>query len=468
MPYRERTLIKGGMVLTMDPSIGDLPIGDVLVEDGLIVKIAPEIDVEDARTIDASSRIVIPGFVDTHRHIWQAAMRNLCQDWTLASYFTGVHAGLSRYFLPEDIYTANLLGSLEALSSGVTTLLDWSHGVNTAEHSDGAIMGLKESGARAVFAHGGGADHYQVPSVVPHPEDARRIREQYFSSESGDDLVTMALALRGPQFARKDITVNDFAFARELGLRITVHVGDGEWGKDRPVAWMCDAGLLGPDITYVHCNTIADDEMRMVADSGGTASVAADVEMMMGHGWPATGRLLDAGIRPSLSIDICSSNGGHMFGAMRSTIGTQRALDHANAQADGREVERLRVTCKDMMSFATLEGARALGMDHKIGSLTPGKAADLVLVRTDDLGMVPLIHPYGALVYNAHPGLVDTVMVGGRIVKEDGKMVGLDFDRLRHRAEDNCESLFARAQAEPALADACVGGGWTPKPYVPA
>jgi 5-methylthioadenosine/S-adenosylhomocysteine deaminase len=462
----ERMLIKGGMVLTMDPAVGDLTVGDVLIDDGVIVQIAPEIVVDDAKIIDASSRIVMPGFVDTHRHIWQAAMRNLCQDWTLASYFTGVHAGLSRHFTPEDIYTANLLGSLEALAGGVTTVLDWSHGVNTPEHSDGAIAGLKESGARAVFAHGGGADHYQVPSTVPHPEDARRIRSEYFSSDTGDDLVTMALALRGPQFADKAITVGDFGLARELGLRITVHVGDGEWGRDRPVAWMRDAGLLGSDITFVHCNTIADDEMLMMAESGGTASVAADVEMMMGHGWPATGRLLDAGIRPSLSIDICSSNGGHMFGAMRSTIGSQRGLDHANAQARGEEVERLRVTCPDMVSFATVEGAKALGLDHKIGSLSPGKAADLLLVRTDDLGMVPLIHPYGALVYNAHPGLVDTVMVGGRIVKQGGEMIGLDFDRLRHRAEDNCEKLFERARREPALAEAATGGKWTPKPYV--
>jgi cytosine/adenosine deaminase-related metal-dependent hydrolase len=462
---QRRVLIAGGTVLTMDRGIGDLEQGDVLVDDGRIAAVGVGLEAGDAEVIDARGAIVLPGFVDTHRHTWQAALRNLASDWTLAHYFTGLHAGLSGLFRPEDTQTANLLGTLEALDSGITTMLDWSHNLNTPDHADAAIAGLRESGARAIFAHGGGAAQYRVPSDVPHPVDARRIRAEHFSSD--DQLVTMAMALRGPQFASKDITIDDYRLARELGARITVHVGDGEWGKSRPVAWLRDVGLLGSDVTYVHCNTLGDDEIAMIADSGGTASVAADVEMQMGHGWPATGRLLDAGLRPSLSIDVCSSNGGHMFGTMRTTIGVQRALDHAAADAAGTVVDSLRVSCRDVVEFATIEGARAVGLDHRIGSLTPGKDADVVVVRADDLALTPLNHPYAALVYNAHPGLVEHVLVRGRAVKRDGRLVDVDQPALRRRAEASRDHLLAEARHQPSIADACCGGTWIPAPYVP-
>jgi 5-methylthioadenosine/S-adenosylhomocysteine deaminase len=461
-----KRLIKGGTVLTMDALLGDFMPGDVLIDGERIVAVGPGLEAgADVEVFDASSMIVLPGFVDTHRHTWQAPLRNIASDWTLAHYFTGLHAGLSGHFRPEDTYVGNLLGTVEALSSGITTMLDWSHNLNTPEHADSAVAGLMESGARAVFAHGGGAPQYQVPSDVPHPEDARRIRERYFSSD--DQLVTMAMALRGPQFARHDITIDDFKLARGLGTRITVHVGDGEWGKNRPVAWMHENGLTGPDVTYVHCNTIADDEIQMIADTGGTASVAADVEMQMGHGWPATGRLLDAGVRPSLSIDVCSSNGGHMFGAMRTTLGVQRALDHAAAGGAGTVLDSLRVTCRDVVSFATIEGARTLGLDDRIGSLTPGKAADVILVATDQLALSPLNHAYGALVYNSHPGLVDTVLVNGAIVKHNGTLQHLDAARLRRLAEGSRDFLFADAQRTTHLSEARPGGSWIPRPYVP-
>jgi 5-methylthioadenosine/S-adenosylhomocysteine deaminase len=463
---RERLLITGATVLTMDPCVGDFERADVLVEDGRIAAVAPGLQAGDAEVLDAAGALVLPGFVDTHRHTWQASLRNLASDWTLAHYFTGLHAGLSGLFRPEDTHAANLIGTLEALDSGITTLLDWSHNLNTPAHADAAVEALRESGARAIFAHGGGAAQYQVPSDVPHPEDARRIREEHFSSD--DQLVTMAMALRGPQFATKPITRDDFALARELGMRITIHVGDGEWGRGRPVAWLHDEGLMGPDVTYVHCNTIADDEVALIAATGGTASVAADVEMQMGHGWPATGRLLDAGVRPSLSIDVCSSNGGHMFGAMRTTIGVQRALDHADAAARGAVLDSLRVTCRDVVAFATIEGARAVGLDHRIGSLTPGKEADVIVVRADGLGVSPLNHPYGALVYNAHPGLVDTVIVRGRVVKRDGRLTDVDGARLRRLGEESRDYLLAKARHHPSIADACCGGTWIPQPYVPA
>lgn len=460
-----RVLISGGHVLSIDPAIGELPRGDVLIEDERIAAVAPHLDASDCETIDATGTIVAPGFVDTHRHTWQAPWRNIASDWSLFHYLWGMHTGLSKYYRPQDTYAGNLLGTLEALDSGITTLLDWSHNLATPEHADAAIQGLRDSGSRAVFAHGGGAAQWgSVPgNTVDHPEDARRIREQYFSSDDG--LVTMALAIRGPQFTTEEVALHDWALANDLDLRITVHVGDGALGKTRPIDWLRRNGLLNDRTTYVHCCSLGDDELAMISDSGGTASVAADVEMQMGHGWPATGRLLAAGVRPSLSIDVCTSTGGHMFGLMRTAIGTQRALDNAANEAAGGILGAapVELTCRDMLEFATIEGARAVGMAERIGSLTPGKQADVILVRADSLGMAPLNNAAGALVYNAHPGLVDTVIVAGRPVKRAGVLLDHDPARVLAAAEQTRDHVLAQAHLDPLIGDISLGGGWIPR-----
>jgi 5-methylthioadenosine/S-adenosylhomocysteine deaminase len=457
-----RTLIRGGTVVTVDPSIGDLARGDVLVEEGAIVEVAPAVDAADAEVIDATDCLVLPGLVDTHRHTWQALFRNIASDWTLAHYFTGLHGTLSGLYRPEDTYAGNLIGTLEALDGGITTLLDWSHNLNTPEHTDAAVDAVGESGARVVFGHGGGHGHWQPVSSLPHPaEDVRRLREGRLSSD--DALVTLCLAPRGNQFATMDVTADDWALANELGIRISCHFGDGEWGRNRPVAQLAEHGLLGPTMTFVHCNTLADDELALMADHGVTASISPDIELQMGHGWPATGRLLGAGIRPSLSIDVCCSNGGHMFGTMRATIGTERGFDNEHARERGEpSVAEMELTCRDVLEFATIEGARACGLDHRVGSLTPGKRADVIVVRADSFGMTPLNNPVGAFVYNAHPGLVDTILVDGKVVKRDGRLVGLDADRVRRLAIESRDDILRRADG---AAGARIGGDWMPQAY---
>jgi 5-methylthioadenosine/S-adenosylhomocysteine deaminase len=242
-------------------------------------------------------------------------------------------------------------------------------------------------------------------------------------------------------------------------------VGDGEWGKTRPIDALDGLGLLGPDITYVHCNSIRDEELARIADTGGTASVAPDVELQMGHGWPATGRLLEAGVRPSFSIDVCSSNGGDMFGTMRTAIGCQRGLDNAAAEAaelDASSLDRLELSCRDVVEFATLQGARACGLDDRLGSITVGKQADLIVLRGDALALTPMNNPEGAIVYNAHPGLVDTVIVAGKVVKRGGQLVGVDLDRVRRLAVESRDFLFGEAVKNPRIADAAIGGRWIP------
>jgi cytosine/adenosine deaminase-related metal-dependent hydrolase len=459
-------VIRNGYVLSIDPAIGELPDGDVLIEDGRIVAVGSGLEAGGAQVIEASDHIVMPGFIDTHRHTWQAPWRNIASDWSLFHYLWGLHTGLSKYYRPEDTYAGNLLGTLEALDSGITTLLDWSHNLATPEHADAAVEGLLAAGGRAVFAHGGGAPQWgSVPgNTVPHPDDARRIRDRYFSSEHG--LVTMALAIRGPQFTTEEVALQDWRLAQDLDLRVTVHVGDGELGKTRPIEWLERVGLLSDRTTYVHCCTLGDDELKLIADSGGTASVAADVEMQMGHGWPATGRLLAVGIRPSLSIDVCTSTGGHMFGLMRTALGTQRALDNAAREHAGGTLangEQIELTCRDMLEFATIEGARACGLDTRIGSLTPGKDADVIMIRTDTLGMSPLNNAAGAVVYNAHPGLVDTVLVGGRVVKANGRLLGHDTSTVIRLAEATRDHVLAQAADDTLISDARLGGAWIPR-----
>ena len=459
----KRTLIKNGTIVSVDPAIGDLAKGDLLIEDGRIAQVAPRIDAgADAEVIDASDRLVLPGMVDTHRHTWQALFRNIGSDWTLAHYLSGLHGTVSGLYRAEDTYAGNLLGGLEALDSGITTLVDWCHNLNSPEHTDAAVDAHFTSGGRVVFGHGGGHRHWQPPSDLDHPaDDVRRLRKGRLASD--DQLVTLFLAPRGNQFATMRVTENDWALAAELGIRITCHFGDGEWGKNWPVAALAQKKLLGPTMTFVHCNSLADDELKMMADAGVSASVSPDIELQMGHGWPATGRLMKAGIKPSLSIDVCSSNGGHMFGTMRAAIGTQRGFDNEDARNAGKaSVDEMELTCRQVLEFATIEGARACGMDSKIGSLTPGKRADIILVRTDTWSMTPLNNPIGQFVYNAHPGLVDTILVDGKVVKRDGKLLTADFARVRRLANDARDDIVRRAAGKNGLQ---LGGEWIPQPY---
>lgn len=453
-----RTLLRGGTVITAARTGEVLPETDILIAaDGTIEAIGPDLHVEDAEAVDVAGRIVLPGFVDTHRHTWQSVVRHVASDWSLTEYLAGLHTGLSKYFRPEDTYTGNYLGALEALDSGITTLLDWSHNLATPAHADAAVQALMDTGMRAVFAHGGGARQWgaPLPSANDHPAaDARRVRDQYFSSDAG--LVTMALALRGPQFTTPEVNAHDFRLARELDLRVTVHVGDGYWGKSGPIRQLQRDGLLSDRTTYVHCCTLGDDELQMIADSGGSASVAPDVEMQMGHGFPATGRLLRAGIRPTFSIDVCSSNGGDMFGTMRTAIGMQRALDNAPSVETGEVLERIGLSVAEVIRFATIDGANAVGLGHRTGSLEVGKAADIVVLDDRSLAITPLNNPIGAVVYSAHPGLVRDVFVQGNRVKKDGVLVGVDIDALRARAQDSRDHIVGE------MPEARLDGSWHP------
>jgi len=433
-------------VITVDKQLGNFRRGDVLIEGTKIAAVGPELGVSDAEVIDASNMIVMPGFIDTHRHVWEGILRNVSVDGILANYFPDVLGVLAPVYRPEDAYAGDLIGLLGAIDAGVTTILDWSHIQNTPEHADAVIKALQETGIRAVFAYGNpntSLADWWFNSSLKHPEDIRRLRTQYFSSD--DQLLTLALAPRGPEFTTMEVVRHDWALAREVGAPITVHVGVGDNGFRGGIKHMYEEGLLGPDTTYIHCCTLSDDELRYIVDTGGTFSIATAVEMQMRHGMPPLDRILRLGARPSLSVDVETNVSGDMFGQMRAAFQCQRALVNQRALYGGSfEGENL-ATAQDVLEFATIDGARTVGLAHKTGSLTPGKEADIILLRTDRLNMVPLNDPVGAVVVGADTSNVDSVFIAGRAMKRKGQLLNVDLDRARRLAVEARDYVVARA-----------------------
>jgi len=435
----------------MDPEVGDVYGGDVLLEDDRIAAVGPSLDAGDAEVIDASSCIVMPGFIDSHRHTWETVIRGIAPDVSLAGYFDVVLDQLAPAYRPEDVYAGNHLGSLEAIDAGVTTVLDWSHINNTPEHADEAIRGLRDSKLRAVYCYGNPntslADWWYT-STLESPEDIRRVRDQYFSSDDG--LLTLAMGTRGPGFCTEEVVRHDWELARDVGAPISVHVGMGPFaGRFSMVQQLNDLGLLGPDTTYIHCNYLSDAEFQLIADTGGKVSIAPTVEMIMGHGTPPTAKALAHGLRPSLSIDVVTTVPGDMFTQMRFLFAHDRLLAHEAAFAAGNEEEPTLLTSREVLEFATIEGARVCGLDDRTGSLTPGKQADVILVRCDDTNTYPVIDPVSTVVLQADTRNVDTVFVAGNVVKRDGRLVGADLRNARELAAESLDYLLGHTTIQP-------------------
>ena len=427
-----RKLIQGGHVISMDTKVGTGRF-DILVEDDRIVEVAAAIDAQDAERIDASGCIVIPGLVNAHMHTWQTALRGVAANWTLPQYFRSVHAGVATLFTPDDLYIGTLVGALNQLNCGTTTLGDWCHNNPTPAHTDRAIDGLLASGIRSVFFHGSpkpdpkpGQKHF---SEIPHPrsEVERLLRDRLTSRQS---LVTLGMAILGPHYSTYDVAVHDFKLARELELVASMHCAGLE--AKTPDGWerLAEAGLLGPNNNVVHGNNLSDAQLRMMLDRGVTFSLAPETEMAQGHGHPITGRLRDAGHAPSLGTDLESVISGDMFAVARMALASQRALDNVEARkVHGQLPSTSTISCDEALGWITIHGARALGLEDRVGSLTPGKQADVVLLRADTLNMRPLHDPVAAVVMQASLANVDTVLVAGQIRKRHGQLLFPSLDQ---------------------------------------
>lgn len=426
-------VIQGGTVVTGEPGAGALANTDLWISGEVITGICPTgaMPIPPACTVlDARGSIVMPGLVDSHRHLWQTTLRAMSADLIAPEYRHQLREALVPLYRPEDVYVATLAGALEAIDCGVTTVLDWAHIMNSPAHADASIEALRMSGIRGVFAHSAPNDD-EAPlwwsnSDRNHPEDARRVR-QVLSDDS--TRVTMALGARAPQLVQREVRVHDWNLARELGIRIVTDgsIGGGLWGKRTyPIRLLAEDGLMGPDCTYVHCNNLADDEYRLIADSGGCISMSPCGELHVGFGMPATMNALAHGIRPALSIDSVIFVAGDMFGTMRSTLGLLRGMLGWQATQQGTGVGPWEITTADVLEFATLRGAAALGLAQRTGSLAVGKQADVVVLNTRSLRLAPQNNPVATIVMQASAADVDTVVVGGQILKRGGKLLACD------------------------------------------
>jgi 5-methylthioadenosine/S-adenosylhomocysteine deaminase len=438
-------LIKGGCVLTLDRAVGDFEQADVLIEGGKISAVRPNISAPNAEVIDASRMIVMPGLVDTHRHMWQGILRNVLPDGSLDDYIAVVQKTFGAKYTPDDVYAGDHLSAIGALDSGVTCVLDWSHIHNTPEHSDAAVKALQDSGVRAVFAYGNAqtADgRWWEAKGSKYPGDIARLRKQYFSSE--DQLVTLYLA--APSGSPEQI-LPAFKAARDVGARITIHVGVGERGRVGLLEKLNAEGAMKSDTTYIHCCTLNDTEWKLIRDTGGTISIAGYVETLMGHGNPPIQKAIDTGIRPSLSVDVETSVPNDFFQQMRTIFSLQKNEVWAKRLAGDKSPPKF-LTVREVLEFATIEGARANGLERKIGTLTPGKDADVILLRTDKLNVMPMNNAVGAVVTSMGPQNVDTVLIAGKVMKRNGQLVGVDFDRLTRLGDEARDRIYANANVK--------------------
>lgn len=429
-----RTLIRGATVITMDAQ-GVLPSADVLVAGSRIAEIAPGLAVDDAEVVDARGCIVIPGLVNAHMHTWQTALRGVAANWTLPEYFAKMHAGLATVFTPDDLHIATLVGALNQLNCGTTTLVDWCHNNRTPAHNDAAVAGLLESGIRSAFFHGTPKPDPKPGETpfweVPHP---RAEVERLLKAHQGRELLSVHAAVLGPHYSTLEVALHDFRMARELGVIASLHQGGGP--ARTPEGWQVleREGLLGPHVNIVHGHALSDEQLQRFCDLGMSFSAAAESEMSQGHGHPLTGRLRGFGRAPSLGVDLESVMSGDMISQARIALGIQRSLDNvAHRAAHGGIPATTTIPAVEALSWITVEGARMLGQLDRIGTLAAGKQADLVVIRADLLNMQPVHDPVAAVVFQASLANVDSVMVAGRWKKRDGRLLGVDLPPLVER-----------------------------------
>ena len=440
---RPPVLLRGATVLVMDDAKTVLTDVDVLTQDDKIAAVGQSLEAPPGTVeIDAAGGVVMPGMIDTHRHMWQTAMRGYGADWTLTQYFVWYYLENGKHFRPEDIHAGNLLAAAEAIDAGVTTCVDWSHGLQTVDHADAAVDALQAIPGRFVLAYGNIQEPPSEWSAAPEFRDfvSRRI--------TGDDMLgfQMAFDVPGdPAFPERGA----FEVARDLGVAVTTHTG--VWGatNDDGVRLMHENGFMTPESIYVHAATLTEDSYQRIAATGGSISVSTESEQSAGQGYPPTWAIRKHGIPVSLSMDTSVWWSGDLFSAMRSTLGADRSREHMEAHAAGDTVTHSALRAVQVVDWATRGGAKALGRDDELGSVEVGKKADLVLLKNDASPVsFPILNPYGHVAFQAQRGDVHTVVVDGRVVKRDGALVGVDLPAIRSQVESTIEYLSSVMGAE--------------------
>jgi 5-methylthioadenosine/S-adenosylhomocysteine deaminase len=435
-PEPGRPLVfRGGTVLTMNDQDEVLEDADLLVIDQSIAGTGKNLEAPDgAFEVDARDGIVMPGMIDTHRHMWQTALRGYGADWSLAQYFTWFYLEWGKIFRPQDIYAGNMLSAIESLEAGVTTTVDWSHGLQTVDHADAALDALEAVPGRFVLAYG---NLQQGPWEWATSEDFKSFVKRRI--DGSDDMLGFQIAFDvtgDPEFPERAA----FEVARELGVPVTTHAG--VWGatNDEGIRLMHEHGFMTPETIYVHAATLEPDSYQRIAATGGWASVSTESEQSAGQGYPPTWNLRKFDIPVSLSMDTSVWWSGDLFSAMRCTLGADRSREHLEAHLRGDTVTNHHLRAEHVVDWATRGGSKALGLDSVVGSLEEGKNADVVLIKNEDSAvMFPLIHPYGQVAFQAQRGDVHTVVVNGRVVKHDHKLVGVDLASVRRAVDETVE-----------------------------
>lgn len=428
---RRRILIRNATIIRMDERVEDLARGDILIEGNKIAEIGRAIPGAGARVIDASGMIAIPGFVDCHRHSWEGQLRRINPNAeTLAEYSNATHLSFATVYRPEDIYAGNYLTALGCIDSGITCVIDNSHNSRSAAHSDAGVEALLDSGIRAV--HASGAPQVQDRNYAGQwPGDLERLQKKYFSG--GEGLVTLRMF--------SPVNRENWALARRLGLRITTEF-QGQAAAEALDA-LCAERLVQPDNTFNHCGALPQRTWDIFRQSGASINVCprSDAQYGLGEGIAPYQQALDLGLKPGFSVDNETSYSTDMFTEMRVAMMMQRALVQ-NRRFRGETNLPPAVMAREVLACATLYGAICAGLGDKIGRLAPGFEADIVLIRAGDLNLYPSNNAIGTVVQAADRSNIDTVIVGGRVRKFNGRMAALDMRRLRRMVEESRSYLF--------------------------
>ena len=420
----ERTVIRNGFVASQDPKLGDQDGMDVLIEADEIVAVERSIQVADAHEIDASGFIVMPGFVDAHKHIWQGAMRGVCADWSILDYLTSIRMNAARFYAAEDMYAAHLHGGLEALNAGVTTVTDYCHNILTPDHAHEAIRGVAESGLRTIWNYGFNFPPSSSPffrSLQQRVDFATELAGRYFTSR--DNLVTLGIAPEEARFAGSEQALDtQIDTARNLDARIFWHCNGTTVEPPREVAGLHERGKLGEDMLLVHMTGTEDDEWQMLADAGASVVFTPDTELQMGIGWPSNDKARRYGVTQAYGTDIVSNNSADMFATIR--VGVQ-AMRRRQIDREGALPTGVPFSCQEALAWGTSEAAKAVGLDDRVGSIKPGKQADIILIDGTSLSMVgwDRHNVASAIVLQAQSVDVDTVWVAGKLAKRHGTML---------------------------------------------
>jgi 5-methylthioadenosine/S-adenosylhomocysteine deaminase len=445
----DRILIRGATLVD-----GAAP-SDILVEGNAIARIAPSIAADGVELIDAAGMIASPGFVNAHHHTWETGLRGIGSDWAGTDYLDHIHHGMALQFSAEDNHAATLFGALAQIDGGTTTLFDWCHNLRDAEMADASIDALEESGIRAVFGHGTAKPRPQPGETPfwnkPHPRgEVERLRKGRLAAD--DRLVTMAMAILGPDLGTYEVCVADIRLARELGLLHSAHTWGRKGQRRTPdgMRRLAAEGLLGPDHNVVHGNNLDDEELKLILDTGATVTATPLAEMLGADRVASLGRVARLGGEPSLGADLAPHFSASMLPVIRHALLHQREADNRDLAREGRwPARRATTTTRDALRWGTLGGAKALRLDRNIGALEAGKRADLVLIRTDSMHMQGIAargNPAHAIVMYAEQADIDTVLIDGKVRKRGGKLAypAASLDKLRSRLLASRERILPR------------------------